>query len=512
MNNLKGKNLCDPGGFMRHKKPYSNSVNKGIMELKKGVVWVGCPDKECKKNIAIKKCTEYEYNTQKEFHKLFPTMIPDVYEGVKCVHGFYMYSEYIDGGTLKKYKGPNLDKIVYKVLLNLKLIHDKYPHFRHNDLHVDNVLINDKQNPLIYDFELASWKGINPTFDKRLKEGYGIYPGNNPMYDFHFFVTSISADLPARFRKKALSVFPSDYLVANSDVVKEFRLRSDVIHTRLPTMNQVLKAFSVPNSKMRLLTFSGPNKKTKVTRSPLKSKNGGVKFSARNKERVSLLKIKLINDGMNNVEAELKAIKNIESRKKAGTLTPSPVKLRTSPIKMTTFFPKRNVPTGPLPIVTFGISPTRRPRINKKLCTSYKKDDLIKVMRRLGHRVDSKMTMAQICSKIKATAPPVKLSPKILVTKKKQYKDYLKKNVANLAKRIGIKVTTKNKKQQIINKLYTKLNTNTRKILKKSNMNKVTAKNVINKLVADYGWANKAEIERSKVLNVYKSLLKTGKK
>jgi tRNA A-37 threonylcarbamoyl transferase component Bud32 len=170
MNNLKGKNLCNPEKFMRHKNPLKNTVNKGILELKKGTVWVGCPDKDCAKIVAIKRCKQHEFNLQRTLHKIYPKIVPDVYEGINCDNGFYMYSEYIKGGSLKKFKN-SPDKIIYRVLVDLKLIHKQFPFFRHNDLHVDNVLVKDGV-PQLYDFELSNWHG-NPEFNAELKDRFG---------------------------------------------------------------------------------------------------------------------------------------------------------------------------------------------------------------------------------------------------------------------------------------------------------------------------------------------------
>ena len=285
---MNGKNLCNPHDFMRHRRA-NGSIHKGIMVLKKNVAWMGCPNKPCKNEIAIKKCDEHEYIVQKAMQKEFPSVIPKVYAGVRCGDGkFYMYSEYIRDGTVKKRKNyPKIDLVVYRVFLTLKNIHEKFPSFRHNDLHTDNVLVNGDR-PLIYDFGYANWHG-NPIFDEKLKKDYGIFPGNHPMYDFHFFANSVYADLPQRIKTKILSVFPPEYMGENSPVIKNGRLRYDVDHRNLPTMDQVIRTFSPRNSNMlrkpKLLVFTGPEKKTKVTRTPPKKMSPRVKFSLANKRR-----------------------------------------------------------------------------------------------------------------------------------------------------------------------------------------------------------------------------------
>jgi hypothetical protein len=534
MENLKGKDLCDPGKFMRHRRLPTNSVtHPGIMELKPSVVWVGCPDPSCKKNIAIKKCDEHEFIVQKNMKQAFPNIVPDVYESKKCFDGFYMYSEFIEDGTLKKRKNdPRIDTFVHKVFLELKEIHKKIPWFRHNDLHVDNVLIKG-QTPLIYDFGFANWHG-NPMFDQGLKRDYGIYAGNHPMYDFHFFVNSISADLPKRFKDKALSVFPKEYIGEKSSVVKNWRLRSDVKHPNIPTMDQVIKAFSIGNNKKMI--FLGSPSKPKRASPPLKARKGtvmtfsntktkkttasgtaprksSVKLSLANKRRVSNRKAELVRGGMNNVQAELQAIRNIEILKTAGLLTPSPSP-RKSPAKMMSMLrrsgavaPKRPN-ASPRPNLTFTTTPQRRPRLGKKLCTSYKKDELMTLARKFGHRVNKSMSVKDICKKfasqpvavVKYTRPTGNVAINV---RKVTYPKYLKKNLYRLAKNVGLGVLTKNKKGEIVNKLYTKLNKNINSVLSTSNRKTVTARQIAEKLAKNYKWKNDRHVERVRLLKIY---------
>ena len=529
MNNLNGKNLCNPHGFMRHKKLPTNTVtHPGIMAIKPNVVWVGCPDPDCKKEVAIKKCNPHEAHVQKVLGSEFPSFIPKVYNTVECFDGFYMYYEYMPSGTLKEQKSnPKIDSYVYKTLFELKKIYDKHPSFRHNDLHVDNVLVKG-DTPLVYDFGFANWYG-NPLFDAKLKSDYGIYPGNNKMYDVHFFINSISHDLPKRFKEKSLLIFPKDYITKDSKYVKNFRLRSDVIHKHLPTFEQVLQIFSVRNNKMartkvRYMNLSGGvEKKTVSKRSPPKKPT--VKFTLANKRRVSNRKAALItayrktltgnNNKINeavrnyNITAELQAIKNIEALKTAGLLTPSPSPVKA--VKARGFGGGAAAgPSRPAPVVVFTNSPRRRPRINKKLCSSYKKDELMNVMRRLGHRVDKSMSLKNMCGKLTRPVSIHKVYVRppgnvVVNVRKTTYPKYLKANLYKLGKTIGIDVKTKNKKTNIVNKLYAKLNANIKSALKKSGKN-VTARQIAEMLAKNHGWKNNRHVERVRILPLYKKM------
>jgi hypothetical protein len=474
------------------------------MVLKNNIAWMGCPNKPCKNEVAIKKCDEHEYKVQKELKKEFPKMIPDVYTGTRCTDGFYMYSEYIRNGTVKKHaKDPRIGSVIHKVFVNLKRIHEKHPSFRHNDLHTDNVLVNSENEPLLYDFGYANWHG-NPLFDSVLKRDYGIFPGNHPMYDFHFFANSVYSDFPQVIKNKVLKVFPKEYIGQTSPVIKNGRLRCDVSHARLPTMDQVIQAFAP--RKAGLLTFAGSPKKP-IPTTTVPKMSARVKFSLRNKNHVSKLKANLIRSGMNNVHAELKALRNIETLKIAGLLTPSPSPIARAPRVAV----KRTIvagPSRPVPVVAFTITPRSRPKINKKLCTSYKKDELINVLKRLGHRVDKTMTLKEMCSKLSKREKlantytrPAK-SPLVNV-KKVTYPKLLKKNLAGLAKGVGIKVLSKNTKGKIVDKLYERLNKNTAAVLMKFNKRTVTARQIAEALAKNYGWMNNRHVERVRLLKIY---------
>lgn len=506
-------NLCNPGAFMRHRKTPTNKVtHPGLMVLKPDVVWVGCDDPpECKHEIAIKKCEKHEFEIQKSMHKQFPKFVPDVYKGIQCTDGFYMYSEYVDGGSLKKHKNdPRLSQLVHKVFLELKIIHDKRPSFRHNDLHVDNVLIKGN-TPLIYDFGFSNMK-----LDKKLKDDYGIYPRNNPMYDFHFFTNSIVAEFPQKFKDKALSVFPPEYIAENSSVVKNWRLRSDVIHKNLPTMDQVIKAFSSQSTnKMRpkVLTFSSAvEKKTVSRRSPPPGKASRVKFTLSNKRKMSNRKAELMRKGMNEIQAELQAISNIEALKMAGLISPNNAVLVPKPK------PKNKVlvPNRPAIVVSFTSTPRKRPVIGKKLCSSYKKDELMNAMKRLGHRVDKKMTVKEMCMKLApvrranlmiraATTYTRPISEPILNVRKSTYSSQLKKPLYTLAKTIGTNAKYKNKKAELVNKIYAKLNKNIKSAIKNMNANTVTARQVAQRLATNYKWKNDRHVERIRLLKIYRN-------
>jgi hypothetical protein len=194
---------------------------KKIGEGAYGEVFFGCVDKECKKDIAIKVQREplgKEYRIGKLMSKFGGT---SMYALESCKGKHIMYSEYANGGTLEEYIDKNITNlrpihfrfIITHVLYNLYRIHKKYPSFRHNDLHANNILVN-MDTPtlkretykigdmklrvedvglklLLNDYGLSTMKNIvNPNIGGLRKE-WGIDPKSHFMYDTHLFLNAI---------------------------------------------------------------------------------------------------------------------------------------------------------------------------------------------------------------------------------------------------------------------------------------------------------------------------------
>jgi hypothetical protein len=264
--------------------------------------------------------------------------------------------------------------------------------------------------------------------------------------------------------------------------------------------------------KGTVLTFSNTkNKKTTVRGGTVTKRTAPtVKFTLANKRKVSNRKAELIRGGMNNVQAELQAIRNIELLKTTGLLTPNtPSPRKSSPAKFMKMLRRAPTPVSSnRPNLTYTTTPRRRPRIGKKLCTSYKKDELMAIARKFGHRVNKTMTVNDICKKFSApamvsnkyTRPTVNV---IVNVRKVTYPKYLKKDLYKLAKNVGINTVTKNKKGEIINKIYTKLNKNVNSVLASANRNTVTARQIAEKLAKNYKWKNDRHVERVRLLKIY---------
>ena len=113
---------------------------------------------------------------------------------------------------MKFYKNKSLDKLetklspvqiinlVNKVKYILKKIRTKFPLFRHNDLHVGNVLLDDQGQVRLTDFELTRLKGKTPKVIPK----YGITNRINRKYDIHFFLNSLRQYMIKRNNKSGI--------------------------------------------------------------------------------------------------------------------------------------------------------------------------------------------------------------------------------------------------------------------------------------------------------------------
>lgn len=269
----------------------SLTVLKGVVKVGQGEygsVYKGCLNGECKRIVAIKSSS----NSLNAEHNITNRMknkgAVNVYGLEKCDTKNFMYSEYLDGMTFEKWitrekPSPASVKTAIKKLINiLKAIQNSEPTFRHNDLHLGNVFIVNGE-PKIIDFGLSSINGIpNPAINvnMELKNGYGIYRSNHPMYDIHFFLNSLQFAIQ-RYKLYRYSellvfinrVFPKGYVGSSTDYVQHFRLRANKAHGNLPTMSNLLKDtyFSNRSVAVNILKNLASRPKTKVTISKPKS-------------------------------------------------------------------------------------------------------------------------------------------------------------------------------------------------------------------------------------------------
>ena len=371
-------NKNNKGGFhlrkIRSTRPIRYSLNKKIAKSGKGTgilasgstgdVYIGCLDKSCKKEVAIKEVDKYEkvkveYDITNKLVSLSPH-ITKVYAVNECNYDRgLLYSEYYSGNSIEDWvmsrsahmRPIYIRNMIFQVLYTLRRIQQKYPKFRHNDLHTQNVLVNDRAiakgyikytidgaayyvknagvSASIADFGLSDMPGIrNPEINsKNMKNEWGLGPRSHPLYDAHLFLNSVYGIVlvvPSLSATKKFieSVLPLEYLGENSNQIQKFRLRYGNRHPGLPTIRKILKHpyfASIMSKKMAFM-----NSYPQTAKSPPLSKKGR-----------AVKKMNTINEGK----------------------TPSPPKKRTvvrRPVPVPV--PKAKTPSPPKPQSPVGLS------------------------------------------------------------------------------------------------------------------------------------------------------------
>ena len=159
-----------------------------------------------------KKTSRREFNIQKKLHTLLPKYIPKPFSYKNGI----MKSRK-SGVSLKKwlrthkFTNSMLMQIIKNVRLILCKIRRKYPGFRHMDLHLDNVLMNNGRI-LIIDFGMSKFNSGKTS----------------PHYDMHLFLNSLRNFLIKRGRRLPYleRVLPEGFRGAKGKYVQNFRLKT----------------------------------------------------------------------------------------------------------------------------------------------------------------------------------------------------------------------------------------------------------------------------------------------
>ena len=253
-----------------------------------GVVFLASTDSAGKRKIIIKvspsdkvyaaknQPAQVEYNIQKALYKVAPRHIPKpikffeqrLFVPVSSFTGrrptvynyskqMVMYTEYAHGGNLKSWMrkmGSRItDKVmadlIRQVIATLKKIHTRYPEFRHNDLHLGNVLVDDtgkKVRLMIMDFGLSrlTARGSNPVINSGSYRSSGISNTTSSKYDTHYFLNALDSEIKhglPQTRAFLERMLPTGYRGANANKVSAFRLKNGVSNTGLPSFTEILK-------------------------------------------------------------------------------------------------------------------------------------------------------------------------------------------------------------------------------------------------------------------------------
>jgi serine/threonine protein kinase len=220
-----------------------------------------------------------EFEIQKEVHGAAPAGVVEVYKHEKCIDFIppvamnmdsvqnsrrydkskqsIIFMEYCSGGSLtkwldsKKQNDAVLNQVITSVLKTLNKIKIKFPEFRHNDLHMENIFVTDR-GFLIGDFGWARLKknGTNPAVNTANKTGtagaWGIGPKTDARYDSHCFLNNLRAWASRKGGfPKAMAfldeVVPAGYRGQADTHVKEWRLKYEDPCPGIPTIEELLK-------------------------------------------------------------------------------------------------------------------------------------------------------------------------------------------------------------------------------------------------------------------------------
>ena len=267
------------------------TIRPGMARLaagQQGVVFLASTDRAGKHKIIIKvspkdkaysttnQAARVEYNIQKALYKVAPRHIPkpikffdqdrfipvsefknrrtDVFDYKKQM---VMYTEYAHGGTLKSWMRKMGDRITDKVMADLirqvigtlKKIHTKYPEFRHNDLHLGNVLVDDtgkKVRYLLTDFGLSrlTKRGSNPVINAGSYRSSGITNATSAKYDAHYFLNALDSEITRGLPQTESflgRMLPGSYRGANTNKVSAYRLKNGASNEGLPSFTDILR-------------------------------------------------------------------------------------------------------------------------------------------------------------------------------------------------------------------------------------------------------------------------------
>jgi len=167
--------------------------------------------------------------------------------------------ELCEGGSLDKWLDKNaatdetMHQIIKQILTTLRKIQDKYPYFRHNDLHIENIFVSRKRGFLIGDFGWARLKekGTNPAVNTAngtsTASYYGVGPKTDARYDQHLILNQmrdIVLKTPSKFPKTLEflnKAVPAGYRGKDDTHVNDFRLKYEDPCPGLPTLDALFK-------------------------------------------------------------------------------------------------------------------------------------------------------------------------------------------------------------------------------------------------------------------------------
>ena len=267
------------------------TIRPGMARLasgQQGVIFLASTDSAGKRKIIIKvspsdkqyspakQAARVEYNIQKALYKVAPRHIPKPIKFFdqklfvpiseftsRRPHIFnyskqmVMYTEYAHGGNLKSWLRKMGDRItdrvmadiIRQVISTLKKIHTRYPEFRHNDLHLGNILVDDtgkKIRLMLTDFGLSrlTKRGSNPVVNSGSYRTAGISNSTSYKYDAHYFLNALDSEIRRGIPETESFIgrmLQGSYRGANTNKVTAYRLKNGASNAGLPSFTDILK-------------------------------------------------------------------------------------------------------------------------------------------------------------------------------------------------------------------------------------------------------------------------------
>ena len=338
---LRGKKACTPGAFLKVPHwPYGKlKATKGKMlgQGEYGKVYRGSINDNGRRYVAYKEIdtkkntlgsAAFEYKVAKHLKSYG---VPDMYLYKKCEGVDILYLELVKGQEFDKWwnTGPSLvaiKSVMLQVLYNLYRIKQKFPGFRHHDLHGGNILVrpvptkdivirlgenqsykisNGGVEAVIIDFGLSVFPKItNPLVSNGGYEYVGISKKSHPLYDLHSLLNTIWIKVvrPKNENERKIhefikSLIPTKYLgvvvMKNTTILRRLGFviyKGTVIHEGkedIPGFKKVLgdPFFTGEKKERRVMTFlktlTKPKKTTIITKAPAPQTGGGKNAYAR---------------------------------------------------------------------------------------------------------------------------------------------------------------------------------------------------------------------------------------
>lgn len=222
-------------------------MNKGTLigSGKYGSVYKVCKNTVCKNKI-VRKNSQINMSLEYRVMKLLYPLAPDGIVKPLKLNDKSLYMEYINLNNKSKISSvPKVKKILEQIIKTLLKIQKKYPSFRHNDLHWENIF-NSKDGSKIYigDFgfsniQMEGYK--NPIVQNGLYiEQYGIGPKPNKKYDIALLLNDIHLRGTAEVKKFIEKLVPLMYLKTENEKIVNGRMRYNVDHSNFPSLKKIL--------------------------------------------------------------------------------------------------------------------------------------------------------------------------------------------------------------------------------------------------------------------------------